>query len=232
MIDGAEEMRDRLAELGLESFCKTTGGKGLHVVTPLARPRKGQKLDWATAKQFARNVCSQLASDSPDRYLINMSKAERRGKIFLDYLRNDQFSTAVAPLSPRGRPHAPVSMPIVWALVKRGLDPLQFTIRTVPQLLKKSKAWGRLLPSRTFSPRGHSSFDKAISAHAGGLTGNARLSRSQPEHWPVSYRILERLCPLSSYSSRIFQRPRNMRRATVQQAAMPQNAWRPNQPYR
>lgn len=101
MIDGAEEMRDRLAELGLESFCKTTGGKGLHVVTPLARPRKGQKLDWATAKQFARNVCSQMASDSPDRYLINMSKAERRGKIFLDYLRNDQFSTAVEPLSPR-----------------------------------------------------------------------------------------------------------------------------------
>jgi bifunctional non-homologous end joining protein LigD len=141
VIDGAKEMRGRLAELGLESFCKTTGGKGLHVVTPLARPKKGQKLDWATAKQFARDVCSQMASDSPDRYLINMSKSKRTGKIFLDYLRNDQFSTAVAPLSPRGRPHAPVSMPIVWAQVKRGLDPLQFTVHTVPHLLRKSKAW-------------------------------------------------------------------------------------------
>jgi bifunctional non-homologous end joining protein LigD len=123
------------------SFCKTTGGKGLHIVTPLARPKKGQKFDWASAKQFAREVCSQMASDSPDRYLINMSKAKRSGKIFLDYLRNDQFSTAVAPLSPRGRPHAPVSMPIVWAQVRRGLNPLQFTIQTVPGLLKKSKAW-------------------------------------------------------------------------------------------
>src|SRR6201992_1015951 len=82
-----------------------------------------------------------MASDSTDRYLIKMSQAKRAGKIFLDYLRNDQFATAIAPLSPRGRPHAPVSMPVVWAQVKRGLDPLRFTIHTVPELLKKSKAW-------------------------------------------------------------------------------------------
>ena len=141
VIDAAKEMRDRLSNLGLVSFCKTTGGKGLHVVTPLARPKKGQKLSWAEAKQFARDVSSQMANDSPDRYLINMSKAKRTGKIFLDYLRNDQFSTAVAPLSPRARPRAPVSMPIAWSQVKHGLDPLQYTIRTVPQLLRKSKAW-------------------------------------------------------------------------------------------
>jgi bifunctional non-homologous end joining protein LigD len=141
VIDAAKEMRDRLLDLGLVSFCKTTGGKGLHVVTPLAPPKKGQRLDWAAAKQFARDVCSQMASESPDRYLINMSKAKRTGKIFLDYLRNDQFSTAVAPLSPRARPHAPVSMPITWPQVKRGLDPLHFTVSSVPQFLKKSKAW-------------------------------------------------------------------------------------------
>jgi bifunctional non-homologous end joining protein LigD len=141
VIDAAKEMRDRLLNLGLVSFCKTTGGKGLQVVTPLARPKKGQKLGWAEAKQFARDVCRQMASDSPDRYLINMSKAKRTGKIFLDYLRNDRFSTAVAPLSPRARPHAPVSMPIAWAQVDHGLDPLQFTLLTVPRLLKKSKAW-------------------------------------------------------------------------------------------
>ena len=141
VIEAAKEMRDRLTDLGLVAFCKTTGGKGLHVVTPLARPKKGQRLNWAGAKQFARDVCSQMASDSPERYLINMSKAKRTGKIFLDYLRNDQFSTAVAPLSPRARPHAPVSMPTTWPQVKHGLDPLQYTIQTVPILLKKSKAW-------------------------------------------------------------------------------------------
>ena len=141
VIDAAKEMRDRLSDLGLVSFCKTTGGKGLHVVTPLSRPKKGQKLTWAEAKQFARDVCSQMAGDSPDRYLINMSKAKRTGKIFLDYLRNDQFSTAVAPLSPRARPNAPVSMPVTWPQVKPGLDPATYTIHSVPQLLKKSKAW-------------------------------------------------------------------------------------------
>ena len=141
VIDAAKEIKDRLSNLGLVSLCKTTGGKGLHVVTPLAPPRKGQRLTWAEAKQFARDVCSAMAADSPDRYLINMSKAKRTGKIFLDYLRNDQFSTAVAPLSPRARPNAPVSMPITWSQVKHGLDPAAFTIRTVPRLLKKSTAW-------------------------------------------------------------------------------------------
>lgn len=141
VIDAAKEMRDRLLDLGLVSFCKTTGGKGLHVVTPLAHPKKEQRLTWAEAKQFARDVCGQMASESPDRYLINMSKAKRKGKIFLDYLRNDQFSTAVGPRSPRARPHASVSMPITWPQVKHGLDPLKYTIRTVPGLLRKSKAW-------------------------------------------------------------------------------------------
>src|SRR3954451_17777693 len=141
VIEAALELRDRLTQLGLVSFCKTTGGKGLHVVTPLARPRKGEKLDWPTAKSFARDVSTAMASDSPDRFLVNMSKAKRTGKIFLDYLRNDRFATAVAPLSPRGRPHAPVSMPLTWAQVRRGLDPLKYTLKSVPQLLKKSKAW-------------------------------------------------------------------------------------------
>jgi bifunctional non-homologous end joining protein LigD len=141
VIEAALELRDRLAQLGLVSFCKTTGGKGLHVVTPLARPRKGEKLDWPTAKNFARDVSTAMASDSPDRFLVNMSKAKRTGKIFLDYLRNDRFSTAVAPLSPRARPHAPVSMPLTWAQVRTGLDPSKYTLKSVPKLLKKSNAW-------------------------------------------------------------------------------------------
>ena len=137
VIASAREVRDRLDALGLVSFCKTTGGKGLHVVTPIAA--KG--IDWPTAKGFARDVCKAMAADAPDRYLITMAKKERTGRIFLDYLRNDRMATAVAPLSPRGRPGAPVSMPVSWTQVKKGLDPAKFTVRTVPSLLKKLTAW-------------------------------------------------------------------------------------------
>jgi bifunctional non-homologous end joining protein LigD len=137
VIEGAREVRDRLEELGLVSFAKTTGGKGLHVVTPL----KPSKVDWATAKAFAREVCARIAADNPDRYLITMAKKDRGGRIFLDYLRNDRMSTAVAPFSPRGRPGAPVSWPLNWTQVRIGLDPKTFTLRTVPRLLGKSNAW-------------------------------------------------------------------------------------------
>jgi bifunctional non-homologous end joining protein LigD len=140
VIAGAREIRDRLEELGLVSFCKTTGGKGLHVVTPLSVP-KGKKLSWDEGKAFAHDVCQEMARENPDLYLIKMTKSLRNGRIFLDYLRNDRTSTAVAPLSPRARPGATVSMPLNWAQVKAGLDPRRFTIRTVPGLLKDSTAW-------------------------------------------------------------------------------------------
>lgn len=140
VVTAAREIRDRLEELGLVSFCKTTGGKGLHVVTPLAVP-KGKKLNWDEAKSFAHDVCEDMARDNPDLYLIKMAKNQREGRIFLDYLRNDRMATAVAPLSPRARPGATVSMPLNWTQVKADLDPSRFTIRTVPQLLKKSTAW-------------------------------------------------------------------------------------------
>ncbi|MGX9391442.1 DNA ligase D [Nitrobacteraceae bacterium UC4446_H13] len=140
VIEAAQTMRARLDDLGLVSFCKTTGGKGLHVVTPLAA-KKSDKLTWADAKAFAKEVCRRLADDEPDRYLITMAKAQRKGKIFLDYLRNDRMATAVAPLSPRARPLATVSMPLTWTQVRAGLDPKRFTLRTVPKLLKISKAW-------------------------------------------------------------------------------------------
>lgn len=140
VVDAAREMRERLTDLGLESFCKTTGGKGLHVVTPLKDAKK-DKIDWKTAKAFAQAVCQQMAEDSPEHYLLNMSKKQREGKIFLDYLRNDRTSTAVAPLSPRARDGAPVSMPMTWAQIRSDLDPMKYTLRTVPALLAKTKAW-------------------------------------------------------------------------------------------
>jgi bifunctional non-homologous end joining protein LigD len=146
VVETAVAMRDLLGELGLVSFCKTTGGKGLHVVTPLAASAKS-KLTWPEAKAFAHAVCNFMAEQNPRLYLVNMSKKLRTGRIFLDYLRNDRMATAVAPLSPRARPGATVSMPVTWAQVTPKLDPNAYTIRTVPGLLKKSKAWAEYCDS-------------------------------------------------------------------------------------
>ncbi|MGP9810008.1 DNA ligase D [Rhodopseudomonas sp. NSM] len=138
VIAAAREMKQRLETIGLATFCKTTGGKGLHVVVPLT-PK--DDVDWKQAKMFAQTVCAQMTEDSPERYLVNMSKQQRKGKIFLDYLRNDRMSTAVAVLSPRAREGATVSMPLTWSQVKAGLDPKRYTSTTVPALLRKTKAW-------------------------------------------------------------------------------------------
>ncbi|MGJ4943164.1 DNA ligase D [Bradyrhizobium sp. HKCCYLS1011] len=140
VIAAARDMRERLTSVGLESFCKTTGGKGLHVVTPLRHGAR-DKVTWPEAKAFAQGICQWMANDSPADYLLNMSKRLRKGKIFLDYLRNDRMSTAVAPLSPRAREGATISMPLTWAQVKNGLDPKRYTVRTVPALLARTKAW-------------------------------------------------------------------------------------------
>jgi bifunctional non-homologous end joining protein LigD len=140
VIEAAKDMRQRLADVGLESFCKTTGGKGLHVVTPLTYGAR-DRVTWKEAKAFAQGICQWMANDDPDRYLLNMSKKLRNGKIFLDYLRNDRMSTAVAVLSPRAREGATASMPLTWAQVKGDLDPKRYTVRTVPKLLAKAKAW-------------------------------------------------------------------------------------------
>jgi bifunctional non-homologous end joining protein LigD len=140
VVDAAREVRDRLEAVGLAGFCKTTGGKGLHVVAPLRVDRK-TPIDWPGAKAFARGFCEAMAADSGDRYLTNMAKAKRGGRIFLDYLRNDRMATAVAPLSPRARPGAPVSMMLSWPQVCEGLDPRAFTLRTAPGMLPNSAAW-------------------------------------------------------------------------------------------
>jgi bifunctional non-homologous end joining protein LigD len=139
-VRAAKELRSRLGDLGLVPFCKTTGGKGLHVVTPIKTGR-ADAVDWDQAKMFAQTVCAQMAHDSPSLYVIKMTKTLRTGRIFLDYLRNDSTATAVAPLSPRARPGAPVSMPLTWAQVREDLDPKRFTTRSVPALLARTSAW-------------------------------------------------------------------------------------------
>jgi bifunctional non-homologous end joining protein LigD len=140
VIEAARDMRQHLADVGLESFCKTTGGKGLHVVTPLLHGAR-EKVTWKEAKAFAQGVCQWMANENPERYLLNMSKKLRKGKIFLDYLRNDRMATAVAVLSPRAREGATVSMPLTWAQVRGDLDPKRYTVRTVPALLAKTRPW-------------------------------------------------------------------------------------------
>jgi bifunctional non-homologous end joining protein LigD len=134
VVEAAAELRARVQKLGLVAFCKTTGGKGLHVVVPI----DAGKSDWEVARLFSQAVCAQMQADSPERYVLTMSKRAREGRIFLDYLRNTRTATAVAPLSPRARPGAPVSMPLAWSQVRAGLNPLRFTIRTATRALKKT----------------------------------------------------------------------------------------------
>jgi bifunctional non-homologous end joining protein LigD len=135
VIEGAKDIRERMGELGLESFIKTTGGKGLHVVIPLER-----KYGWATIKAFARAVAQSMEHDDPKCYVATASKAKRKGKVFVDYLRNELTSTAVAPYSARAREGAPVATPLVWEKLKPTLKPKEeFTIETVPQRLAKLK---------------------------------------------------------------------------------------------
>jgi bifunctional non-homologous end joining protein LigD len=149
VIKAAREVRARLEKLGLRSFVKTTGGKGLHVVVPIE-----PTADWREVKSFAKGVSAEMAADAPDKYLTKVSKAERVGRLFIDYLRNDPTSTAVAPYSTRSRPGAPVAVPLRWDELTPKLDPKAFTIRTVPSRLarQRSDPWAEMLELRQRLP--------------------------------------------------------------------------------
>jgi bifunctional non-homologous end joining protein LigD len=132
IVEAALAVKALLAELGLRSFLKTTGGKGMHVVVPVT-----PKLPWDEAKEFTKLVTERLVAASPDRYTATLAKKARGGKIFVDYLRNGRGATAVGAFSTRARAGATVSTPIDWAELESGTRSDAFTIRNLPERLAK-----------------------------------------------------------------------------------------------
>ncbi len=126
VITAARAVRGRLESHGLKSFVKTSGGKGLHVVVPV-EPSAG----WAEAKSFTAAIAEAMAAEQPDRYVATVAKRARRGRVFIDYLRNDPGSTAVAAYSPRSSPQASVSTPLEWDELSEGLRSDHFTVGNV-----------------------------------------------------------------------------------------------------
>jgi bifunctional non-homologous end joining protein LigD len=131
VTEAAIDIREALLAIGLQSFAKTTGGKGLHVVVPLQ-----PKLGWDDVKAFTKWVADQFVAQSPDRFTANQAKRARRGRIYIDYLRNSRGATAIGAYSPRARPGATVSTPLFWEEVENGVRPEGFTITTVPRRLQ------------------------------------------------------------------------------------------------
>lgn len=149
VVEAAIEMKEELAKLDLVSFVKTTGGKGLHVVVPL-KPKD----DWEIVKAFSGAIATAMVKRSPRDYVATMSKAARKGKIFVDWFRNGQGATAILPYSARARPGAPVAMPIAWKDLPK-IDPQDFTVKSAPALLHKRRRdpWEDLLETEQTLPR-------------------------------------------------------------------------------
>jgi bifunctional non-homologous end joining protein LigD len=149
VVDAARTMKDALLTLGLESFVKTTGGKGLHVVAPIEPEH-----DFEAIKALTKTIATTFATSHPDRYTDVMSKVKRSGRIFVDYLRNGHGSTAIMPYSVRARPGAPVAWPIAWTELD-GLDPSRYTVRSAAKLLsaRRSDPWADLSKLRQKLPK-------------------------------------------------------------------------------
>jgi len=128
VIEGARDLRSRLKKLGLESFPLATGGKGIHVVVPLVRGHS-----WDQHRDFSEALARLMAKEEPERYVASMSKAKRKGKIFIDYLRNTRGATAIAPYSIRAREGAPYAVPLSWASLGRLENAHPYSVGTAPR---------------------------------------------------------------------------------------------------
>jgi bifunctional non-homologous end joining protein LigD len=131
----AVELASFIGELGLTSYPMLTGGKGVHVVAPLE-----PKAEWPEAKAFARSIAGTMAQHAPDRFVDNMAKVKRKGRIFIDYLRNDRTSTAIAPWSTRAREGAPVAWPLDWDQLKRARSGADYNVEKAMWAVKRMKS--------------------------------------------------------------------------------------------
>jgi bifunctional non-homologous end joining protein LigD len=136
VVEAALALRERVSALGMVPFCKTTGGKGLHIVVPVA-----PGATWKALHSTAEQICKALEDEAPGSFTTDNAKAKRGGRIFLDYQRNARGASAVAAWSPRARPGATVSMPLDWSEVTKTLDPKAFTLRSAPARLKEADPW-------------------------------------------------------------------------------------------
>jgi bifunctional non-homologous end joining protein LigD len=145
IVNAAKLIKKNLEKIKLKSFVKTTGGKGLHVVVPI-KP----EYDWEEVKNFSKIFVNLLVQMKPDEYISKISKQQRKGKIFIDYLRNQRGATAIAPFSTRARPHAPVSTPLDWNELTNRFEDTYYTIKTLPDRLKKLKKdpWNQFYKTR------------------------------------------------------------------------------------
>jgi bifunctional non-homologous end joining protein LigD len=145
LVEGVHLSRKLLEEIGLTGFLKTTGGKGLHIVVPI-RPT----LEWGAARGFTRAVADTLTRSFPDRFMATAAKSRRGGKIFVDYLRNAQGATAVAPYSLRARANAPVATPIEWEELRADVRHDHFNAKNIPRRLAAMKRdpWAALSATR------------------------------------------------------------------------------------
>jgi bifunctional non-homologous end joining protein LigD len=134
VVQGAKDVRTRLEDAGLTTFLRTSGGKGLHVCVPISR-----RNTWDEVKQFAKSVADAMARDEPDRYIATMSKAKRRGKVYVDYLRNQRGATAIASYSTRARAGAPVATPLAWNELGKIKSANGFNIENLPARLATLK---------------------------------------------------------------------------------------------
>jgi bifunctional non-homologous end joining protein LigD len=152
VVETAVALRERLEQLDLAAFVRTTGGKGLHVVVPI-----GRRSPWDEVKQFSKDLVTDIARREPSLYVLTATKAKRSGKIYLDYLRNGRGASAIASYSTRARAGAPVATPVGWDELDARLDPSRFTVRTIPARLAKlrSDPWHGMLESRQALTKAH-----------------------------------------------------------------------------
>jgi bifunctional non-homologous end joining protein LigD len=141
VLTAARKIRQRLGDAGVESFVKTTGGKGLHICAAIERT-----VTWDRARTFCQELSERIVADEPDKYIATMSKAKRKGKIFLDFFRNGKGATFIAPYSTRARENCPVAMPVTWEELGPDLKPNGWSIdATLARLDAHGDAWAPML---------------------------------------------------------------------------------------